>query len=80
MLKTYRYSHDDLGATYSHQATTLKLWAPTALKVEVILFPNATGTSLSTTAMTAVHNGIWSTKLEGDLDGKYYWVFTPASG
>ena len=72
MLKTYRYSHDDLGATYSHQATTLKLWAPTALKVEVILFPNATGPSLSTTAMTAVHNGIWSTKLEGDLDGKYY--------
>src|SRR5579863_8425917 len=37
-LQAYRYPNDDLGAVYGHEITTLKVWAPGAESVKVILF------------------------------------------
>ncbi len=68
----YRYPQNDLGATYSPRATTLKLWAPTADKVEVALFAEAAGASFSLIPMTRDRDGIWSVTIPGNLDGKYY--------
>ena len=69
---TYRYPQDDLGATYAPAFTTLKLWAPTARKVEVVLFAEAGSTSFSSNQMTCDSHGIWSITIPGNLDGKYY--------
>jgi 1,4-alpha-glucan branching enzyme len=69
---TYRYSQDDLGATYSPQATTMKLWAPTAGKVDLALFDDAITATSSLTPMTRDADGIWSVTINGNLDGKYY--------
>ncbi len=68
----YRYSQDDLGATYSPQSTTMKLWAPTAGKVDLVLFDDDAGAPSSATPMTRDTNGIWSATINGNLDGKYY--------
>lgn len=71
-LLTYRYPLDDLGAVYGPQATTIKLWAPTALNVGVTLFDNANNTNFSLKPMTRDSHGIWSVTILGNLDGKYY--------
>jgi pullulanase len=71
-LYMYRYPKDDLGAVYSSQATTMKLWAPTARSVSIALFNNATSPSFATIPMTRDSDGIWSAIVNGDLDGKYY--------
>jgi pullulanase len=68
----YLYPKDDLGAVYSAHATTVKLWAPTAKAVSILLFANATGSASSSIPMSSDKDGIWSTTLEGDQDGKYY--------
>jgi hypothetical protein len=71
-FNVYRYSQDDLGAVYSPQATTMKLWAPTAKTVTVALFDNATSPSYSAMPMECDKSGIWSTTINGNLNGKYY--------
>jgi pullulanase len=71
-LNLYRYSRDDLGATYGPQATSLKLWAPMASKVEVALFEDAATALFALTPMTRDSDGIWSATIPGNLDGKYY--------
>lgn len=34
----YRYDGDDLGATYTKDATTFKVWSPTATDIKVNIF------------------------------------------
>jgi pullulanase len=68
----YRYPQNDLGAIYTPQATTLKVWAPPATAVGVELFDDPTKAPVSATPMTRDRNGIWTATLPGDLDGKYY--------
>jgi pullulanase len=71
-LYSYLYPQDDLGAVYSPQATTIKLWAPTATTVGIELFDDATNQSFSSRPMTCDSNGIWSAAINGNLDGTYY--------
>ncbi len=68
----FRHPADDLGATYSPHAITMKLWAPTAQNVELALFADATDSTFSLQPMTRASNGVWSVTIEGDLAGKYY--------
>jgi pullulanase len=68
----YRHPSDDLGAVYYPQATTIKLWAPTALNVQLALYADATAPGFSLQPMARASNGIWSVTMEGDLAGKYY--------
>jgi pullulanase len=71
-LDTYCYAHDDLGAVYTPQATALKLWAPTAKSVSVILFDGPTSPTASTRSLTRSEEGVWTTTLDGDFNGRYY--------
>ena len=74
----YRYDQTDLGATYTPEQTTFKVWAPTATKCVLNLY--ATGTDeepgaqlLSKSEMTYDETtGVWSTILEGDQKNVYY--------
>ena len=68
----YRYPADDLGAVYTAQATTLKVWAPTAATVAVERFPDATNAAVATTPMTRDASGIWSLTLPGNQASNYY--------
>jgi pullulanase len=79
-LMSYRYLKNDLGAVYSAQATTLKLWAPTAKAVSVVMYADATTTEFSSAPMTCDELGIWSVTITGDLDGKYYLYRISLSG
>ncbi len=68
----YRYPNEDLGAVCSPQATTIKLWAPTATAVSVAVFDDATAPDFSLMPMSRDGSGIWSLTIPGNLDGKYY--------
>ncbi len=71
-LLMYRYPHNDLGSVYRPEATTFKVWAPTARDVSVALFSNAASSSPALTRMNRDSNGIWSATIKGNLNGKYY--------
>ena len=71
----YTYEGDDLGATWSAEATSFRLWAPTASAVSVNLYTSGTeGTDdlIASHEMTADANGTWIATVEGDLNGVYY--------
>ena len=77
----YRYDGDDLGANYTPEATTFKVWSPTATSIKVNLF--ATGSDseegaadLGSYELTPIDatsfTGLWSVVVPGDLVNKYY--------
>lgn len=84
-LDAKAYSGNDLGATYSKEATTFKVWAPTAKRVAVKMY--ATGSSdeegatdLSTTSMNMDENGVWTAKVKGDHKNQYYTYLITING
>ena len=72
----YTYTGNDLGATYTPEKTTLRVWAPTAVEVNVNLYTDgditAQTTPVSSEAMTKDVNGTWVCELAGDMNGTYY--------
>lgn len=71
------YGGDDLGANYSPEQTTFKLWAPTAHSVRVELFSTGSDAepgaqALGSQTMTRGGRGVWQTTVAGDLNGVYY--------
>ncbi|WP_186579286.1 type I pullulanase [Aquibacillus kalidii] len=75
------YSGEDLGYTYSPTKSTFKLWAPTATKVSLALYDEASSyegafvtdhTGGEETVMSRADNGVWSLTADGDLKNKYY--------
>lgn len=78
----YAYGGNDLGATYSKEKTTFKVWSPTAEAVKVNLY--ATGSDgedgakdlgvyeLAKDETDGEWNGVWTTTLEGDYKNVYY--------
>lgn len=80
-LDKFAYSGDDLGAVYSPESTTFKVWSPTATKVQVLLY--ATGSDeekdskyISVTNMDFdEQTGVWSATIKGDLLNKYYTYY-----
>jgi pullulanase len=71
-LGRYVYAGDNLGAVYRPEATTIRLWAPTARSVTVRLFADARSLDAQVVPMSSAPDGLWSARLEGDQDGKYY--------
>lgn len=64
------YSYDgDLGAIYSKEATTFKVWAPTASGVDLVLF-GADGEAKI--KMEKQDRGVYSYTLQGDQDKTVY--------
>ena len=83
----YTYSGKDLGATYSAEGTTFKVWAPTAARVRVLLYDSGTNEELAEELgiegsdfvrgynMVFQPGGIWQVTIKGDLNGKYYTYY-----
>lgn len=69
----YTYEGNDLGATYSKDSTTFRIWAPTASNVILNLYKEGLGgEKISETEMTKDKNGTWIVTVSGDLDKTYY--------
>lgn len=69
----YYYEGEDLGATYSKEATAFRVWAPTASKVEVNLYETGNGRDLiKSYEMKPSEKGTWYLDLEGDYNRVYY--------
>jgi len=67
------YQGSDLGVTWTPEKTTVKIWAPTAKMIEFRLYKDGkTGEAFHKTQLQAIGNGIWSTVLMGDYQGKFY--------
>ena len=76
-LDKWAYNGNDLGATYTPNSTTFKVWAPTADAVTLDLYDKGSeaegSKSIKTKDMTLDEKtGVWSASISGDLSGKYY--------
>lgn len=70
-----------LGPEYTPQATTLRLWAPTAEKVWVRLYRNGQGAlAEEEVPLKRGEKGVWCCVLEGDQDGRYYTFLVTVDG
>lgn len=66
-------ANSNLWLNYSHQATEFKIWSPTAEKVQLHLFKDGNDDPpFATYQMQEVSDGVWTKKLDGDLNGTYY--------
>ena len=62
-----------LGATWGPEATTFRVFAPTAQGVQVVLADERTGEAgLNLHEMTRGERGVWAAAIDGNLQGKYY--------
>ncbi len=72
----FTYTGDDLGQTYTKDSTKLRVWAPTAISVNVKLYKTgdaaADKEATEVIPMTADVNGTWIATLDGDRNGTYY--------
>lgn len=90
--KFYTYDGNDLGATYSKEKTTFKVWSPTSASAVLKVYNTGTPKYLSVEHATGsnyckeypmrfLEGGIWSATIEGDLAGKYYtYLLNNANG
>ncbi len=81
--EAYTYTGSDLGATWTAEQTTFRLWAPTATGVRVNLYASGTpGTQdlLEQLDMTPDVNGTWVLTHPGDLNGVYYTYQVEVNG
>ena len=73
--KEYTYTGKDLGAVWTKESTTFRVWAPTATAAKVNLYKSGTaGTAdlIEQIEMKADVNGTWVATKAGDLNGTYY--------
>ena len=75
------YMGNDLGAVYTKEETTFRLWAPTAENVKICLFREGSEVeAFETSDMSAGENGTWSFVKAGDLDKVYYTYLVTVDG
>lgn len=79
--EAYYYQGDDLGATYTPEETSFRVWAPTASEVSINLFEAGDGDNLiETISMEQDVNGTWLQKVSRDLNGIYYTYSVTVGG
>ena len=81
--KEYTYTGDDLGAVWTPEKTTFRVWAPTADAVTLNLYASGTPDTDDLTEqipMTSDANGTWVAEKEGDLNGTYYTYLVSVGG
>ena len=79
----YTYTGDDLGAVWTAEKTSFRVWAPTAEAVKVNLYESGTeGTEdlIEQLTMQPDVNGTWVAEKEGDLNGTYYTYLVTVNG
>lgn len=63
----------ELGAVYTKEATTFRVWAPTATSMKLNLFKAGDGgVAERTVEMNNIGSGVWESVEKGDLNGNYY--------
>jgi len=71
--KKYHYTGRDLGVTYTSQATTFRVWSPSAHQVEILLYQTGHKPEKPrVVSMKSDVNGTWVLNVAGDLHGQYY--------
>jgi len=71
--KKFHYSGHDLGAAYSPQSTSFRVWAPAAHQVEILLYQSGHKPEKPrVVSMKSDVNGTWVLNVAGDLHGQYY--------
>ena len=71
----YTYHGDDLGANWSENGTSFRLWAPTANRVFLNLYSSGNPEAddlIESIPMTKAENGTWVAQKDGNLHGVYY--------
>lgn len=69
----YTYDGNDLGANWTKDSTTFRVWAPTATGMDVNLYEQGDGDNLiESYPMNIDVKGTWVVTVPGDLNGKYY--------
>ena len=71
----YTYTGSDLGATWTAEATSFRLWAPNAAAARVNLYRSGvhgTRDRIDPFPMTQDVNGTWVVSIPGDWQGYYY--------
>ena len=79
----YTYTGNDLGATWTKEQTTFRVWAPTATNVKVNLYTSGDATKndlIEQIPMTKDVNGTWIATKTGDLNGTYYTYVVDVAG
>ena len=79
----YTYEGDDLGAVWTKNATTFRVWAPTATAVKINLYETGdyrVNDLKEQIEMTPDINGTWIATVEGDLHGTYYTYLVDVDG
>ncbi len=67
------YEGDDLGATWTPDATIFKVWAPIASSMFLNLYDRGSGPCLREVfEMKREEKGVWTIRAPGDLSGVYY--------
>ena len=82
-IEKYTYTGNDLGAVWSENVTTFKVWAPIAEKVELALYESGTaGTAdlIKKSMMKKCGKGVWTLAVEGNLNGIYYTYIVENNG
>ncbi len=78
-----KYTYNgELGAIYSKDKTTFRLWAPLCSSVELRVYNSGTPLAIDkelgddsilfSIPMSYIDRGVWSAVIDGDLEGKYY--------
>lgn len=77
-----QYSYDgELGAIYTKDSTTFKVWSPVSSQITLNIYENGTPKNIDSTRgddtktsypMELGEKGVWSVTVDGDLNGKFY--------
>ncbi|MCF7919078.1 MAG: type I pullulanase [Candidatus Cloacimonetes bacterium] len=71
--REYYYSGDDLGFTWSMQATVFRLWSPVADKMSLLLFQDAGSKQpYQKIEMSRAEKGVWIAEVPGNWENYYY--------
>lgn len=71
--RRYTYEGNDLGAVWTPEQTTFRLWAPEAEGVWVTLYPTGKETAAyQVAALEESVRGTWVVSIPGNLDRQYY--------
>lgn len=71
----FTYEGKDLGAIWTKEKTTFRLWAPSAIGVKVNLYQSGDPMAQDRIGQVALHadvKGTWTGEKKGDLNGVYY--------
>ena len=69
------YGGDDLGVLYTKGKTKIRVWAPSALEVELRIYEKSTGgEAIRIDQFFKAEKGTWTIALNGDIKGFYYTI------